>query len=250
MDGRMQKTLTSILDLGEMMLEAGAEVSRVEDTISRLGHAYGFVRTDTFTIINSIVVTMHDADGGVYTETRRIQSIGTDMERICECNALSRRVCAEEMPQDEFAARIDRIEASPRYPEWALMLFWGMTSAAFTVLFGGNAGDMAVSFGSAVLLRIMVFAGIRSGLQNFVLYLLNSFVGGLLIMLVTSQSAYFSYDKIAMGNIMLLIPGIALTTAIRDMLKGDLLSGTMEISGTLVQAAAIAVGFAAVALLW
>ena len=56
-----------------------------------------------------------------------------------------------------------------------------------------------------------------------------------------------SYDRIAMGNIMLLIPGIGLTTSVRDMITGDMLSGILGFLAAVIQAIAIGLGFAAAA---
>ena len=53
-------------------------------------------------------------------------------------------------------------------------------------------------------------------------------------------------DKITIGNIMLLIPGISFTTALRDMINGDTISGLVGISEAVIKAIAIAIGFAAV----
>ena len=52
------RTLKSILDAGEIILKSGGEVNRVEDTITRMCLAYGFLRADVFTITSSIVVTV------------------------------------------------------------------------------------------------------------------------------------------------------------------------------------------------
>ena len=48
--------LACILDMGELLLVSGAEVRRVEDTLTRLCAAYGFERADVFTITSSIVL--------------------------------------------------------------------------------------------------------------------------------------------------------------------------------------------------
>jgi len=57
-----------------------------------------------------------------------------------------------------------------------------------------------------------------------------------------------SVDKIIIGNIMLLIPGIAFTTSVRDMISGDTISGLLGLCEAIIRALAIAVGFALV--LW
>ena len=41
---KMNGFLSAIMDIGELLLTHGAEVNRVEDTISRLCRAYGFIR--------------------------------------------------------------------------------------------------------------------------------------------------------------------------------------------------------------
>ena len=51
-------------------------------------------------------------------------------------------------------------------------------------------------------------------------------------------------DKIMIGGIMLLIPGIAMTNSVRDMLTGDIVTGMLRLTNSLLQAAAIASGFA------
>ena len=52
-------------------------------------------------------------------------------------------------------------------------------------------------------------------------------------------------DKIMIGDIMLLIPGLMTTNAIRDVLIGDTLSGVIRLIVSLLLAAALALGFIA-----
>ena len=61
------KILQGILDIGEEMIVAGAEVSRVEDSISRMCRSYGGDRINVFIIISNIQVTMETPDGRILT---------------------------------------------------------------------------------------------------------------------------------------------------------------------------------------
>ena len=74
-----EQVLCAILDAGELLLTAGAEVARVEDTIRRMAQAYGFGRVDVLTITASMIVTAQAEDGAVLTQTRRILRRETDM---------------------------------------------------------------------------------------------------------------------------------------------------------------------------
>ena len=97
-----KQILSAILDAGEVMLCSGAEVSRVENTIWHMAKAYGFTRVDVYTIIFSIVVTVHDEEGNIETQTRRIEARDTNMRKVEKVNALSRRVCAKPLPLEEL----------------------------------------------------------------------------------------------------------------------------------------------------
>src|SRR5574344_2381884 len=109
--------LSAILDVGEMMLISGAEVNRVENTIQHMADAYGFSRVDVFTITSSIVVTVHDPLGDIYTQTRRIKGYETDMRKVEECNSLSREVCRKPLSLKELMTRIDEIKSQKGYSE-------------------------------------------------------------------------------------------------------------------------------------
>ena len=59
----------------------------------------------------------------------------------------------------------------------------------------------------------------------------------------TSWSMNLDMDMIMIGDIMLLIPGLMSTNAIRDVLIGDTLSGIIRLIAALLLAAALALGF-------
>ena len=77
--------LHELLNLAEIMLTNGAEVSRVEETLNRMGHAYGATQMNVFAITSSIVVTMVFEEGEEYTQTRRIKETKiTCSPRFCK----------------------------------------------------------------------------------------------------------------------------------------------------------------------
>ena len=77
------KILQQLIHVGELLLTNGAEVKRVEETIVRMGRAYGASETDVFAITSSIVVTITFPDGEMLTQTKRIRSSGdTDFTKI------------------------------------------------------------------------------------------------------------------------------------------------------------------------
>ena len=247
---REEKLLACILDMGELLLTGGAEVVRVEDTIGRLCRVYGFTRVDAFTIPSSIVLTVHTAAGRVLTQTRRIRARDTDLGRVEAVNALSRRLCASPLEPEPLQAAIEEVRGGRVYPPWVKCCFYGVISAAFAVFFGGTAGDALAAACSGVLLFCVLGAGRQLRLNDILLSLLCSALAALAVLGLVALGIGANPDKICLGNIMLLIPGLALTVSLRDMINGDTISGLLGLSEAVLKALAIAAGFAAVLMRW
>ena len=111
--------LACILDMGELLLTSGAEVMRVEDTLTRLCMVYGFAQADVFTITSSIVLTVRTPEGRALTQTRRIRARDTDLGRVERVNALSRRLCAGPLPPEKFRQAVEEVRNAPAYPDAA-----------------------------------------------------------------------------------------------------------------------------------
>ena len=88
-----------LLDMGRLLLDCGAEISRVEDTLCRMGRAYGAQETDVFVITSIISLTMEFPGFDAVTETRRIsRDDGTDFYRLkCNMDPEAARVSYEAM---------------------------------------------------------------------------------------------------------------------------------------------------------
>ena len=240
--------LSCILDMGEALLTSGAEVMRVEDTIMRLCRVYGFASCDVFTITSSIVLTAHTSGGHVLTQTRRIRRRDTDLGRVERVNALSRSLCEAPVPPTQLRAQVAQLRATAQYPLWVRFIMYAVISAAFSLFFGGCMGDALSAAVSGMVLFVSLRACEHMHLNDILLHMMCSALAALtaagLVALGVGQSA----DKIIIGNIMLLIPGIALTTSLRDMINGDMISGLLGMCEAVLKALAIAIGCAAVLL--
>ena len=239
----VEKLLDQLLFLGELLLQNGAEITRVEDTISRMGMAYGASEMHVFVITYSIVVTMKLPDGGIFTQTRRItRPAGTDFRRLEECNILSRRCCRTPLPLEELTAEIDRIR---NRPSSRLLVYCSsmLCVGSFTLFFGGKPVDMLVA---------MAFAAVTCLLQEYLMPIcMNRMIFNLICSLLIGIGAclcvrlypVLQLDKIIIGYIMMLIPGLAMTNAIRDVLVGNTISGFLLLMESLLWAGALASGF-------
>ena len=227
----------------EALLAVGAEVNRVEDTLTRMGTAYGAVRMNAFVITSSIVVTMTLPSGRDITQTRRILTPGgTDFTVLEALNDLSRRCCADPIPLDELRREVAQITAVAPKP---LLVYLGSALAAGScaLFFGGSMTDglVAALFG-LVICRLQRHFGPQCP-NRLVFNLLSALAVGISITLCAFFLPELHADKILIGDIMLLIPGLAMTNAVRDTMVGSPISGAMRLIETLLWAGALAMGF-------
>ncbi len=235
--------LSVFLDFGEAMLSSGAEIGRVEDSLSRMGISYGAARTDAFAITSSLVLTLRFPEGE-YTGSRRIEKSGTNFDKLRKLNALSRECTVAPLPVEELDAKLKMI-CKEKCSSRKLYLGSALAAGAFAIFFGGNLFD---GFFSALFGLLICFfqEKIASFFPNKAFFLFSaSFLTGIGICFAAKIFPFLPLhvDMIMIGDIMLLIPGIATTMSVRDILVGDTISGFTKLLECVLWAASLAAGF-------
>lgn len=239
----VQQLVYQALNIGEKMLTCGAEVRRVEDTVERICRAYDMARVDVFTITSSITLTVQAKNGTIETQTRRIKSYATNLDELSALNGLSRYICANRPEAEEIETLFAQaIEEEKELGPHAYAVYAGV-AFSFTLFFGGNFRDAAAAAPVGILLGYLIRVNGRLRMNHVMFNILSSAAGGFLTVFLVAMGIGVHADKIMIGNIMLLIPGLAMTNSIRDLLSGDTMSGILRLCDAMIVAVAIAVGF-------
>jgi uncharacterized membrane protein YjjP (DUF1212 family) len=226
---------------GKIMLESGAETYRVEETISRICIAYGAHTADSFVIPTGIMVTITYYDE-VATLVNRITSRGVDLNKIDAVNDLSRRIQTEAIDLSDFNKDLIKISNDPRYSPLITLLCSSIAAGCFSIMFGGDFKDFfsASLIGAFIKIVTIIFQKL-----NINVFFVNSFCGGIcasFAVIFLNLNLCSNLDKTIIGSIMLLVPGLTITKAIRDTIAGDFLSGITKASEAFLIAVSIAVG--------
>lgn len=239
-----QKIVKLVLDIGEQLLMCGGEVSRVEETAMRICSAYGAIKTDIFCISSNMIITSIWDNGDIITQTRRVSGMVRDFHKLELLNALSRKICAEKIDIEEAREELKAIIKTKRIPLWASLLGCILIVGTFAVFFGGTERDALV----AVIASIPVFFIDRyiynNKMNSVVYYIICCFMAGAIATALVHLGVGENLDKIMIGCIMLVIPGINLTSAVEDIMSGDTATGTLKLCESVMMACAIACGFA------
>lgn len=236
--------LSLALDLGKSMIKCGAEISRVEETVIRICHAYNLRQVSVFSVISMITATAVSEDCSTYTQMRRIYSSSNDLGKLEKLNALSREICQSEMSVDEAKSRLESINASGGGFRLSALLGSMLAAGGFTVFFGGTLLDALASMPIAIVIYLMNTFIKTSSLSKLFYTALCSAVSGFLALFFVKIGFGTNAGTIMIGDIMLIIPGLMLINSMREMLCGDLMSGMLRLIESIVISMAIACGFA------
>ena len=219
-----QRLLECAMDVGEALLRSGAEIYRVEDSIGRILNAYGARRADVFAIPSVIIASLTMPGENQITQTRRILSSATDLNALTQVNDLCRRICAHRPEPEQIDAELKAILARKPYPWFVRWADYVFIALAFTVFFGGGWPE-GLAAGAVGGLLFLAMEGLKKlGVGSVFPQLLGAAVIAALTLLAARLVPGLRTDKVVIGNIMLLIPGVELTNGMRDLFSGDVLA--------------------------
>lgn len=230
---------------GKILLESGAETYRVEETIVRICLSFGVDNAESFVIPTGIMVSV-TKDDDVCTLVRRITSRGVDLNKVDKINTLSRRLQSEKLSLQEVNDELIAISKINRYKTSTIILCSSIAAGCFSVMFNGSFKDFIAACIIGAILKVMVVICQKLNINDFFINSLGGALCAFLAVIFMKFNLCANLDKTIIGSIMLLVPGLTMTNAIRDTIAGDLLSGITKIAEAILVAISIAVGTGAV----
>lgn len=228
---------------GTIMLQAGAETYRVEDTMQRILDTSGAETTEVLVLSTAVMLTLDDPAFSGISKMQRITGRGTNLGNICAVNSLSRRFCAGEISLTEMHEELKKLGEQKRYSQGLSYVCTLITVIMFTLLLGGGAMDALISGGSAVVMVLFQLFFAKKGLGQFMYHMVALACATFFVSVIQSVFRLdCNIELIVAGTAMPSLPGVAITNAIRDTLHGDYISGAARVMEAFVRAVSCAVG--------
>ena len=229
---------------GRLIMENGGETYRVEETITRMGHAFGFAEVESFAVPSGIFISYRKADGTIETAVKRVRRKGIDLTRVDDVNAVSRRMEQEKLSCDEVMALLQEIETrKPKISRIGLTAAVAMSSGGWSVMFGGGAMDCLIATLVTAIGQGLGYVLERFGLRSLVSTLAGSFLASFLPMLFNLYTGLLPDQTAAIAAaLMPMLPGLAMTNAVQDTMRGDMVSGISSATSAVLTAVLVAGG--------
>jgi uncharacterized membrane protein YjjP (DUF1212 family) len=230
------------IDLGYELAMSGAETFRVEESVTRLLTAYG-VDSDVFAIPNYIMITLRDKTGTPITRMRRIGYHGNDLDSVERYSNLSRKICSE-TPDAQIALQwIHQADLSRlKYSTVVNLIGSFLGACGFSAFFGSNLIDSICGGICGVLVGLVLHILNNFKVNQFFSTVASAFIMSVAACVMNAMHIVQNTDTVIIGPLMILVPGLLFTNAMRDIIFGDTNSGVNRIVQVLLIAVAIALG--------
>lgn len=240
----VKKVVDLALEAGRILLKNGAEIFRVEETITRICNRFHVDQVDIFTLSHAIFVTAENDMEEAYTKVKQVPLSASHLGIVAEVNDLSREITAGNVGIDEASERLKVIDKMPAKKWYFQVLAAGIGSGFFGYLLGATLRESVIAFCIGCLLYLWVLVGKKHNMSKMIV----NIVGGAIITLMAIIAIHLPFlggvrlEGMIIGSIMPLVPGLAFVNAIRDIADSDFLSGTVRMIDALLTFVYIAVG--------
>lgn len=228
---------------GEIMLKNGAETYRIEETMEHMAKACGAAKVESFVIPTGVFLTVTDHTGRSLTAMRRVRSRTINLDRIAKVNELSRRLVDQRLDYIGASAILEHIgRERTGFSLLPSMLATGAIGGSTAILQNAVFFEIVAAFVAAMVVRYIAHVVSRLQGVQFAFEFLGGMVASFCGAFVHFLWPHLGPDAIIVGAIMPLVPGVAITNAIRDVMAGDLLSGLSRGLEAALTSVAVAIG--------
>ena len=232
-------------DLGYELAMCGAETFRVEESVERVLMTYG-IKSEVFAIPNCLTVSIETAEGKPMTRMRRIGYHGNDLDGVERFSGLSRAICNRMPDPDDAKQWLEHVRSTKRaYPMLIELLGNFLGAFGFAMVFGGSIVDGLCAGVCGLVVGVVNRFMDTLKANQFFRIIAAAFPMALLAYAMQAVGLSRNADMVTIGALMILVPGLLFTNAMRDIIFGDTNSGTNRIVQVFLIAAAIAIGTAA-----
>ena len=252
-DAASQADFAEVLEVaakaGHILLENGAEISRVEDIMSRISSHFGVDSGNFFVLSNGIFttgrankITKSGAQASTYANVEFIPLRGIQLSKVVAVNRLSYDISNGRTTLAEARERLERIASAAQKPAWEQILGSGFGAGGFCAVFGGGWMDCFAALVVGLLLYAFVLGVSGRYLSKIVGGTCNALVATLLCILCWRMDFGGSLANIIIGAIMPLIPGVPFVNGVRDLANSDYIAGFTRLTDAMLGFFCIAVG--------
>lgn len=229
----------------QIILENGGETYRAEETVTRICNSLD-LETEIIAIPTGVYITIGKDRVHMNTIIKRIKKRTVNLSAIDEVNTISRKLVNKILTIEEALEQLKELHNNISQKQLLTLIAAALSSGFFALLLEGEIVDFIVAAICGIIVHLISRWIKIEDMFNFAISIIGGASIALISILFVSVLHSGNLDKIITGAMTPLLPGLAMTTAVRDTMRGDLLSGVARGAEALLVAVALAFGVGAV----
>ncbi|HEX9166046.1 MAG TPA: threonine/serine exporter family protein, partial [Gemmatimonadales bacterium] len=232
-----------VLRLGRALHGSGEPTPRIEDTLEEMA-----TRLDLqaqFFVTPTSIFAAFGPEETQHTHLIRTSPSGTNLGKLSRVDGIARQVLRGGLTPAEGMARLDAIENEPplMHP-WFRVLGSALASACAGRFVGGGLREMGVAAAAGTALGLLSILAARREALARLYEPISAFVAAIIVSVGAFALDGISYPRAVLASLVVLFPGMVLTTAMQELTVGHLTSGTTRLFSAVTTFLSIGFGFA------
>lgn len=216
------RVVTAVNKMGKILLRSGAETSRVENMLIEVCEHFK-LNAQCFVTVTCIITSVRTEKNSIFSAVERVHGVSNNLNNIDRIQIIVSNITKYSI--ETFEKELIKIENEISYKNIIMMISHCFAAVSFCLLFKGGFKDTIVAGLGGIIVYFILKVSSSLKITNFFINTLCGFLATSIATFMYNINFLNSPSSASIGTIMLLVPGLALTNAIRDLINGDLLSG-------------------------
>ena len=232
-----------LLKMGKAISEAGAPAHRLESSMQVLLDKFE-MEGNFFSMPTALFATLGDEEVQ-RTYMERTTPKDVNLEKINDLSDVINRLENDEIDIYDAYDEIIRIHnAKPRYHSGIIVFSIGLASASLAGLFQGSWIDVVTSLMMGWLTALIIVFSAKHKDLSLLFTPIAATAVGFVTMTISHYGQSIDHFIVSLSGLIILIPGLGITTAIRELSTGHLVSGSARMAGAVTTFLLLSFGLA------
>ncbi len=239
---KSEAVLEFCVEMSRRMIVSGANLERVQLAVERICHAYGFTDVSMFLLSTHISLSAMDADGRYVARQCSIPSAGIHLDRLKRLNRLCYVIASTDPAPEKLPKLLNAASEGRERPDWQILLAQIAALSCLCLIFGGGARELIAVVAVVTVLHYMMILSGRLGVEKVVMNAVNMWIAAVAAILIMRSGISTNGPVILITVSMLVIPGIPLVNAVRNLLCGNEMNGILQLAKVVIETLSMGMG--------
>lgn len=228
--------------LGRSMLECGAEIERVNETIESICRAYNLNDISVYSTSAYIFVSARSGLDSPSTRQTNIVVSAIHLARLNKLDRLAENILQNKLSADSLKDMLYDAMFVSNYPTYVILVGYVVAMSSLCFIFGGAILEVLCVVCNTILLYFTTTHFIKKRLNHILINFICMFMVATVTNLIIATGIKVDFYSVMITNAFYLIPGIPMVNAVRNLLCGNEMNGLVELFKVALEVAAIVAG--------